>query len=86
MEAHPRIAVHLGTEVEDTGRGMEPHLLTQVLEGDQLASRPGTAQESGAGLGLFLVREFCEAQGGRLWAESRPGEGTTFGVALPQSD
>lgn len=73
-------------DVRDTGRGMDPHLLDQALEGDQMTSRPGTAQESGAGLGLFLVREFCEAQRGRLSARSQPGEGTTFTVTLPQVD
>ena len=36
----------------------------------------------GAGLGLAIARGFTEANGGRLWAESRPGQGSTFVLAL----
>jgi two-component system sensor histidine kinase KdpD len=38
---------------------------------------------SGAGLGLAIARGFAEANGGRVWAESRPGQGATFALALP---
>lgn len=37
----------------------------------------------GSGLGLAIVRGFVEANGGRVWAESLPGQGTTFVVELP---
>jgi two-component system sensor histidine kinase KdpD len=37
----------------------------------------------GSGLGLAIARGFVEVNGGRLWVESRPGEGATFAVALP---
>lgn len=37
----------------------------------------------GSGLGLAVVRGFVEANGGRVWAESLPGQGTTFVVELP---
>ena len=37
----------------------------------------------GAGLGLAIARGFAEANGGRVWAESRPGQGATFALALP---
>ena len=42
-------------------------------------------RRSGAGLGLAIARGFVEANGGRVWAESRPGQGATFAVALPVS-
>ena len=38
---------------------------------------------SGAGLGLAVARGFATANGGRVWAESRPGQGATFALALP---
>ena len=37
----------------------------------------------GAGLGLAIARGFAQANGGRVWAESRPGQGATFALALP---
>jgi two-component system, OmpR family, sensor histidine kinase KdpD len=38
---------------------------------------------AGAGLGLAIARGFVEANGGRVWVESRPGQGATFAIALP---
>jgi two-component system sensor histidine kinase KdpD len=37
----------------------------------------------GAGLGLAIARGFAQANGARLWAESRPDQGATFALALP---
>jgi two-component system sensor histidine kinase KdpD len=44
---------------------------------------PGRPEEPGAGLGLAIARGFAEANGGRLWLESRPGQGASFVLALP---
>ena len=38
------------------------------------------------GLGLAIARGFAEANGGRLWAESRPGQGAVFALALPTAE
>ena len=43
----------------------------------------GARKRSGAGLGLAIARGFAEANGGRVWAESRRGQGATFVLALP---
>jgi K+-sensing histidine kinase KdpD len=45
--------------------------------------RGGDDGHSGSGLGLAVVRGFVEANGGRVWAESLPGQGATFVVELP---
>jgi len=44
----------------------------------------GDGSGRGAGLGLAIARGFAEANGARVWAESRPGQGATFVLALPE--
>jgi signal transduction histidine kinase len=66
--------------VVDHGPGLDEHELEQVFE--PFFRRAGDAR-SGAGLGLAIARGFTEANGGRIWAESRIGQGATFAVALP---
>jgi PAS domain S-box-containing protein len=67
--------------VEDTGMGIAGEHLAKVWE---LFYRldPGSGP-AGEGLGLSLVRRIVERHGGRAWAESEPGEGSRFFVALP---
>jgi two-component system sensor histidine kinase KdpD len=64
--------------VVDQGPGVPEDSLERVFEpfyrGDE---------RSGAGLGLAIARGFASANGGRVWAESRPGQGATFALALP---
>jgi signal transduction histidine kinase len=40
---------------------------------------PGNFEKSGTGLGLAISKEFIEAQGGEIWAQSHLGEGSRFG-------
>jgi len=46
-------------------------------------SSPTDLDHRGSGLGLTIARGFAAANGGRIWAESRPGQGATFVLALP---
>jgi len=70
--------------VEDTGVGIEPERLQLILREGEMLSTPGTAQESGSGLGLKLCRHFVEKNGGQFWVRSHPGEGSRFVISLPK--
>ena len=49
----------------------------------RIAERGGAAGVAGAGLGLAIARGFLEANGGRIRAESLPGQGTSFVIQFP---
>ena len=89
---HGRISVRVGRvgheaviEVADTGVGINPEQLPNIFQDFvQLDSGRGRAV-GGFGLGLAICRRFVEMHGGRIWADSQPGCGSTFHVALPLS-
>jgi two-component system sensor histidine kinase KdpD len=66
--------------VVDQGPGLAEDELERVFEPFY---RRETASSAGAGLGLAIARGFAAANGGRVWAESRPGQGASFALALP---
>ncbi|GAA4338796.1 hypothetical protein GCM10023149_49060 [Mucilaginibacter gynuensis] len=68
--------------IRDNGGGI-PLEQQEELFSLKAKSTFGTANEKGVGLGLLLCKEFTELQGGKLWFESTPGEGTVFYVAMP---
>ena len=67
--------------VVDRGPGVPDRDLERIFEafyrGDQDPSHPG------AGLGLAIVKGFVEVNGGRIWVESLPGQGSTFVLEFP---
>jgi signal transduction histidine kinase len=66
--------------VKDNGAGIVPEKLDLIFERFwQVADE----QRSGLGLGLFISKCIVEAHGGRIWAESHPGAGSTFYFTLP---
>ncbi len=69
--------------VADTGIGIPPEELGQIFErfkqvGDTLTDKP-----KGTGLGLSICKEILTCLGGKIWAESVPGEGSTFRIVVP---
>jgi len=68
--------------VRDNGVGFEPSSAGGLFD---LFRRLERAEGfEGTGVGLAIVRRIVERHGGRVWAESRPGEGATFFIALPE--
>jgi signal transduction histidine kinase len=63
--------------VRDRGRGIAPEHRTKLFESFF------STKHNGMGLGLSITRTIVEAHGGRVWAESGPGEDTVFQVELP---
>lgn len=66
--------------VADNGIGMEAQYLDQIFKMFRRLHVVGAY--SGTGIGLAVVRRIVERHGGRVWAESRPGEGSTFWFTL----
>ncbi|MHB0875327.1 MAG: ATP-binding response regulator [Anaerolineae bacterium] len=79
-EAEVEIAVH------DTGRGIPPADLSTIFNEFYQVGRPKTAPDSGKGLGLAIAKRFIQLHGGRIWADSVVGEGSTFHFTVPTSD
>ncbi len=68
--------------VEDTGVGIPPEYLATIF--DRFVQVPGATQ-GGAGLGLSIAQNIVRAHGGRMWAESRLGQGSRFCFTLPRN-
>lgn len=71
--------------VSDKGTGIPREQLPYIFEKYHRAGKERTRNISGAGLGLYVSRKIVEAHGGRIWAESKEGEGTTVTFTLPLS-
>jgi signal transduction histidine kinase len=77
----------LQVSVSDTGIGIPKEFIGHLFE--RFKQVPGTRQTmggpKGTGLGLAIAKGIVEAHGGRIWAESEPGKGTTFFFTLPKA-
>jgi signal transduction histidine kinase len=70
--------------VTDTGIGVPPEDQERIFESFQQGRR-GAPKEEGTGLGLTLSRRIVGLFGGRMWLESTPGAGSTFGFSVPDT-
>ena len=70
--------------VTDTGIGISAEDIGHIFQKFYRSDNSDTRTIGGTGLGLYLVKQRVEAMGGRVWAESGFGEGSTFFVSLPR--
>ena len=71
--------------VADTGIGIREDDLARLFEPFQQLDNPVVRSAGGTGLGLAISKKFVELHGGRIWAESRENQGSTFHFTLPLS-
>ena len=69
--------------VKDTGIGISKEKADSLFKLENSLSMPGTDKEHGTGLGLRLCKEFTEKMGGKIWVESKVGEGSEFKFTIP---
>ena len=78
-----RVEDALRVDVRDSGIGIHAKDLPKVFERFYRADHPLVQESRGTGLGLPIVKMFVEMHGGRVWAQSQVGKGSTFTVLLP---
>jgi len=70
--------LHLHFSVRDTGIGIQPDRLSRLFKPFMQADSSTAQHYGGTGLGLAISKRLVEFMGGKMWAESAPGEGSTF--------
>jgi signal transduction histidine kinase len=69
--------------VRDTGPGISAADQAKLFQEFQQADNAVTRNKGGTGLGLAISKRIVEMHGGRIWVDSRLGEGSTFSFTLP---
>jgi CheY-like chemotaxis protein len=85
-ERDPRtnqMARYVQLSVQDTGAGIAEHDMHKLFEAFSQVDASPTRKVGGTGLGLSISRRMIELHGGRIWAESQLGQGSTFSFILP---
>ena len=70
-------------QVADNGPGIAGEHLPRVFERFYRVDKARSRELGGTGLGLSIVKHIVQAHGGRVWAESEVGKGSTFFFTLP---
>lgn len=71
-------------EVSDTGIGIPPEDLDKVFREFYRAENAKKIERDGTGLGLPIAKQIVEDHGGKIWVNSKLGQGTTFSFTLPR--
>lgn len=85
-KVHVRVRIQpLGVvfEVIDNGNGISPVDQPRLFEKFYRSVQQGSKEQRGTGLGLAIVKSIAERHGGKAWAESQLGKGSTFYLAIP---
>ena len=69
--------------VVDNGPGIPARDLPHIFERFYRVDKGRSREKGGTGLGLSIVKHIVQLHGGRVWAESAPGQGTTIALTLP---
>jgi signal transduction histidine kinase/two-component SAPR family response regulator/HPt (histidine-containing phosphotransfer) domain-containing protein len=77
-ESQNRALLHLHFSVRDTGIGIQPDRLARLFKPFMQADASTAQRYGGTGLGLAISKRLVEFMGGKMWAESALGEGSTF--------
>ena len=75
---------HVTISVKDSGIGIPNEDIPHLFQKFYRVNNKDTHEIGGTGLGLYLSRRLAEMMGGRIWVESKHGEGSTFSVELPR--
>jgi len=78
-----RAGAAVRVDIRDNGPGISPEDQAVIFEKFRQAGDALTNKPAGTGLGLHISRQIIEHFGGRLWVESRRGEGACFSFTLP---
>jgi len=74
---------HFKVSVRDTGIGISERDQRMIFEEFHQADDSDTRSQGGTGLGLAIARRMVEMHGGKIWVESKLGEGSTVSFTLP---
>jgi signal transduction histidine kinase len=85
LRARVQSATEAIISVEDRGRGIPPEKLDIIFERFQQVDASDSRDMGGTGLGLAICRNIVRQHGGRIWAESVPGKGSTFFFTVPRT-
>ena len=77
---------HLLIRVKDTGTGVHPDDLPRIFDRFYQSNQPDAPVQGGTGIGLSLCREMAGLLGGKVWAESEWGHGSTFFFQFPKKE
>lgn len=75
----------LQIDVQDSGIGISEESLEKIFDEFYRVDNEVNQKIKGTGLGLSLVKRIIEAHGGKIWANSKPGKGSTFSFTLPKA-
>jgi two-component system OmpR family sensor kinase/two-component system sensor histidine kinase BaeS len=78
MQTQQGIEIH----VQDNGPGVAPEELSRIFDRFYRGDKSRQRNEGTSGLGLAIAKSIVEEHGGRIWVESKLGEGATFVIAL----